>query len=142
MIVFEVIKNIFGLTTATQADTAVKTENVAAIEAQTAAIAEQTVAVEADTAANETLTTAEEASSAAAGPIGVAIAAIAAIIAVAIANWEKLTDAITGATKVSKAYDEALGEAGKNVAKFEEDLYKVKTAFTEAKAGTMSKKMP
>ena len=136
----DVISNMFGLTTATKADTVAKEENIGATEAQTAAVVEQTSAVEADTVANEALTVAEEEATAAAGPIGLAIAAITAIIAVAIVYWDKLSDAITGSTKVTKAYDEGLVEAGKNVAKFEEDLYKVKTAFAEAKAGTISKK--
>jgi hypothetical protein len=67
------------------------------------------------------------------------IGAIVVALGLLIANWDKVVDAIKGATAESKAYDEAQVEVTKNLADFNKKLFDVKAAFAQAKAGAISK---
>lgn len=57
-----------------------------------------------------------------------------------IANWDAVSDAITGATEVSKTFDEAQKNVTDTVKDFNLDLINVKNSFKAAKEGTISKK--
>ena len=67
------------------------------------------------------------------------IGAIVVGLGLLIANWDKVTDAIKGATTETKTYDEAQTEVTKSVADFNKKLIDVENAFKAAKAGTISK---
>lgn len=67
--------------------------------------------------------------------IGVIVIALGALIA----NWDKVKDAIMGATAESKVYDEAQAEVTKNLADFNKKLIDVENSFKQARAGTISK---
>ena len=86
----------------------------------------------------------EAAASAAKGLSGALIAtgigALIVGIGLLIANWDKLSDAITGSTEVSKAFEESQKEVTKQVADFDKKLYEVKESLQAAKEGTISKK--
>lgn len=57
-----------------------------------------------------------------------------------IANWESVSDAITGATDVSKTFDESQKDVTESVKEFNLDLIKVNNSFKAAKKGTVDKK--
>jgi hypothetical protein len=57
-----------------------------------------------------------------------------------IANWESVSDAITGATDVSKTFDESQKDVTESVKEFNLDLIKVNNSFKAAKKGTVEKK--
>jgi hypothetical protein len=67
------------------------------------------------------------------------IGAIVVGLGLLIANWDKVTDAIKGATTESKTYDEAQTEVTKSVTDFNKKLIEVESSFKAAKAGTISK---
>jgi hypothetical protein len=71
--------------------------------------------------------------------IATGIGAIIVAVGLLAANWDKVTDALTGATEETKTYDEAQKEVNKQVADFQTKLYGVQDAFAQAKAGTISK---
>jgi hypothetical protein len=133
------------LTGTTEAATVAQAENTAVTEANAGATEAKVVATEAATVATEAETAATAESTVAAGAFATALAAIPfvaigiAIIAI-VANWEKITDAISGATDESKAYEEAQAEVTKQVADFDGKLINVTASLNAAKAGTMSKK--
>ena len=67
------------------------------------------------------------------------IGALVVGLGLLIANWDKVTDAIKGATAESKTYDEAQTEVTKSVSEFNKKLIDVNASFKAAKEGTMSK---
>lgn len=67
------------------------------------------------------------------------IGALVVGLGLLIANWDKVTDAIKGATDESKTYDEAQGEVTKTVTDFNKKLTDVTNTLKAAKAGTISK---
>ena len=68
------------------------------------------------------------------------IGAIIVGLGLLIANWDKVSDAITGATAESKTYEEAQAEVTKSVSDFNKKLIDVQNAFKGAREGTISKK--
>ncbi|CAB4215644.1 hypothetical protein UFOVP1483_32 [uncultured Caudovirales phage] len=71
--------------------------------------------------------------------IATGIGALIVGIGLLIANWDSLTEGMTGATKISKVFDEAQQEVTKNVADFDVKLLQVKSSLKLAEAGTISK---
>lgn len=67
------------------------------------------------------------------------IGAIVVGLGLLIANWDKVTDAIKGATDETKTYDEAQVEVTKGLTDFNKKLIDVESSFKAAKAGTISK---
>ena len=67
------------------------------------------------------------------------IGALVVGLGLLIANWDKVTDAIKGATAESKTYDEAQADVTKNLAEFNRKLIDVENAFEASKQGAMSK---
>lgn len=67
------------------------------------------------------------------------IGALVVGLGLLIANWEKVTDAIKGATLESKTYDEAQADVTKALTDFNKKLFDVNNAFKQAKDGTISK---
>ena len=67
------------------------------------------------------------------------IGAIVVGLGLLIANWDKVTDAIKGATAESKTYEEAQAEVTKSVSEFNKKLIEVENSFKAAKEGTISK---
>lgn len=67
------------------------------------------------------------------------IGAIVVGLGLLIANWEKVTDAIKGATLESKTYDEAQAEVTKGLTDFNKKLKDIEGAFAGARAGTIRK---
>ena len=67
------------------------------------------------------------------------IGALVVGLGLLIANWDKVTDAIKGATDESKTYDEAQIEVTKSVTDFNKKLIEVNNSFKAAKEGTISK---
>ena len=67
------------------------------------------------------------------------IGALVVGLGLLIANWDKVTDAITGATDESKTYEEAQAEVTKGLVDFNKKLTDVTNTFKAAKAGTISK---
>ena len=68
------------------------------------------------------------------------IGAIIVGLGLLIANWDKVTDAISGATAESKTYTEAQVEVTKSVTDFNKKVIDVTNSFKAARAGTISKK--
>jgi hypothetical protein len=134
----EIILNIFGLN---------KANTTLAASTKQVAVAQEgaTVAAEAGTAANEGLTVAEEGATVAAEGLGAALKAIGigliiAAVAALVTYWDDLVDAISGASDVTRAYDDAQKEVTKSVKDFDVKLYEVKDALKAAEQGTISKK--
>jgi hypothetical protein len=71
--------------------------------------------------------------------IATGIGALAVGLATVIAYWDEISDAISGATKETKAYGEAQKEANKEIEKGYENLISVSTAFKAAREGAISK---
>ena len=67
------------------------------------------------------------------------IGALVVGLGLLIANWDKVTDAISGATDESKTYEEAQVEVTKSVVDFNKKLIDVTNTFKAAKEGTISK---
>lgn len=67
------------------------------------------------------------------------IGAIVVGLGLLIANWDKVTDAIKGATLESKTYEEAQAEVTKSVADFQKKVYEVEGALKAAREGTIKK---
>lgn len=67
------------------------------------------------------------------------IGALVVGLGLLIANWDKVTDAIKGATDESKTYDEAQAEVTKSVVDFNKKLIDVTNTFKAAKEGTVRK---
>ncbi len=68
------------------------------------------------------------------------IGALVVGLGLLIANWDKVTDAIKGATAESKTYEEAQVEVTKELTSFNKQLITVENAFKAAREGTISKK--
>jgi hypothetical protein len=68
------------------------------------------------------------------------IGALVVGLGLLIANWDKVTDAIKGATAESKTYEEAQAEVTKELTSFNKQLVTVENSFKAAKEGTISKK--
>jgi hypothetical protein len=68
------------------------------------------------------------------------IGALVVGLGLLIANWDKVTDAIKGATAESKTYEEAQAEVTKELTTFNKQLVTVENSFKAAKEGTISKK--
>ena len=67
------------------------------------------------------------------------IGAIVVALGLLIANWDKVVDAIKGATAESKVYEEAQADVTKGLADFNRKLFDVNNAFQQAKEGTITK---
>jgi hypothetical protein len=67
------------------------------------------------------------------------IGALVVGLGLLIANWDKVVDAIKGATLESKTYEEAQADVTKALADFNKKLFDVNNAFKQAKDGTISK---
>jgi hypothetical protein len=67
------------------------------------------------------------------------IGALVVGLGLLIANWDKVTDAIKGATDESKTYDEAQAEVTKSVTEFNKKLIDVQASFKGAREGTVRK---
>ena len=67
------------------------------------------------------------------------IGAIVVGLGLLIANWDKVTDAVTGATAETKAYEEAQVQVTKELTDFNKKLIDVQGSFKAAKEGTISK---
>jgi hypothetical protein len=67
------------------------------------------------------------------------IGALVVGLGLLIANWDKVKDAIMGATLESKTYEEAQADVTKALADFNKKLFDVNNAFKQAKDGTISK---
>jgi hypothetical protein len=67
------------------------------------------------------------------------IGAIIVGLGLLIANWDKVTDAITGATAETKTYEEAQSQVTKELTDFNKKLIDVENSFKAARAGTISK---
>lgn len=67
------------------------------------------------------------------------IGALVVGLGLLIANWDKVTDAITGATEESKTYEEAQSAVTKELTDFNKKLIDVQGSFKAAKEGTISK---
>ena len=67
------------------------------------------------------------------------IGAIVVALGLLIANWDKVVDAIKGATAESKTYEEAQADVTKGLADFNRKLFDVNNAFKQAKEGTITK---
>lgn len=67
------------------------------------------------------------------------IGAIVVGLGLLIANWDKVTDAIKGATAESKTYEEAQAEVTKQLTDFNKKLKDVENSFAAARAGTIKK---
>ena len=68
------------------------------------------------------------------------IGAIVVALGLLIANWDKVSDAITGATAESKTYEEAQAAVTKELTDFNKKLIDVQGSFKAAREGTISKK--
>ena len=133
----EIITNMLGLNNANKV-TAASTKSLAVAQEGAA------VAAEANMVATEGLTVAEEGATVAATGLGTALKAIGigliiAAVAALVAYWDDLVDAISGASDVTRAYDEAQKEVTKSVAEFDTKLFEVKNALKAAEQGTISK---
>lgn len=71
--------------------------------------------------------------------IATGIGAIIVAVGLLAANWDKVSDAISGATTESKTYGEAQKEVTKQVSDFQNKLFGVQDAFKQAREGTISK---
>ena len=67
------------------------------------------------------------------------IGALVVGLGLLIANWDKVTDAIKGATAESKTYDEAQTEVTKGLTDFNKKLIDVQNSFKGAREGTIRK---
>jgi hypothetical protein len=68
------------------------------------------------------------------------IGALVVALGLLIANWDKVKDAITGATAESKTYEEAQSKVTEGLTDFNKKLIEVENSFEAARAGTISKK--
>ena len=68
------------------------------------------------------------------------IGALVVALGLLIANWEKVKDAITGATAESKTYEEAQSKVTEGLTDFNKKLIDVENSFQAAREGTISKK--
>jgi hypothetical protein len=71
--------------------------------------------------------------------IATGIGALAVALGTIVLYWDEISDAITGATKETKAYGEAQKEANKEIEKGYENLISVGNAFQLARDGAISK---
>ena len=138
-------KNLVGLNEVQATNTAVTEAEVVAVEALAVAETEAAVSTEAQTVATEAQTVATEAAEVATIGLGTALKAIGiglllAGLATLIAYWDDISDAITGATDMTRAYGDAQKQVTKDVTDFNVKLFEVKNSLDAAKKGTMSKK--
>jgi len=68
------------------------------------------------------------------------IGALVVALGLLIANWDKVVDAIKGATAESKTYEEAQSKVTEELTSFNKKLIEVENAFKGARDGTISKK--
>ena len=68
------------------------------------------------------------------------IGALVVGLGLLIANWDKVVDAIKGATAESKVYEEAQSKVTEGLTDFNKKLIEVENSFEAARAGTVSKK--
>ena len=138
-------KNLVGLNEVQAANTAItEAETVATAEL---AVAENaaTTATKAQTVATQGQTVATEAAEVATIGLGTAMKAIGiglllAGLAALIAYWDDIADAITGATDMTRAYDDAQKQVTKDVTDFNVKLLEVRASLEGARKGTVSKK--
>lgn len=138
-------KNLVGLNEIQAANTVATESEAAAVETLAVAEAEATTATEAHVAVVEAETVATEAAEVATIGLGTALKAIGigfliAGIATLVAYWDKISDALTGATDKTRAYDDAQKQVNKDITDFNVKLFEVKSALNAAKQGTISKK--
>jgi len=138
-------KNLVGLNEIQAANTAVTEAEVVAVEALAVAETEAAVATEVHVAAVEAETVATEAAEVATIGLGTALKAIGigfllAGLAALVAYWDDISDALTGATDKTRAYDDAQKQVTKDVSDFNVKLFEVKASLEGARKGTVSKK--
>jgi hypothetical protein len=68
------------------------------------------------------------------------IGALVVGLGLLIANWDKVVDAIKGATAESKTYEEAQSKVTEGLTDFNKKLIEVENSFEAARTGTISKK--
>jgi len=143
--VADIGKNLIGLNEVQAANTAItEAETIATAElavAETAA----TTSTKAQTVATQGQTVATEAAEVATIGLGTALKAIGiglllAGLAALIAYWDDISDALTGATDKTRAYDDAQKQVTKDVTDFNVKLLEVKASLEGARKGTVSKK--
>ncbi len=71
--------------------------------------------------------------------IATGLGALAVALGTIVVYWDEISDAITGATKETKAYGDAQKEANKEIEKGYENLIAVENAFNAARDGAISK---
>jgi hypothetical protein len=138
-------ENLIGLNEVQQANTAITEAEAAAVAELAAAENVATVSTEAHIVAVEAETVATEAAEVATIGLGAALKAIGigliiAAIATLVIYWDKISDAITGATDKTRAYDDAQKQVTKDITDFNVKLFEVRGALEAAKKGTISKK--
>lgn len=148
----DIVKNLFGLNVAQETNAAVTNQQTAATTQNTvaqnanansskqaaAANVAQTATVEAEAAATKGATAATYTFSNALKAIGIGF--LLAGLALLITYWDKIVDAVTGATDVTRAYKDAQTEVAKQTGDFQKKLYEVEGALKAAKTGTINKK--
>lgn len=125
-------------TTATLANAEATTVSAAAEKKDTTETVANTAATNVNTGATVTASAATRAFAAALAAIP--FVAIGAAIGLLIAYWDDLVDLMTGATKESKALEEAQKEVASAVKDFNTKLLEVKQTLKLAEAGTIDKK--
>jgi len=143
--VADIGENLLGLNEVQASNTAVTEAEVAAVEQLAVAEAEATVSTEAHVAVVEAETVATEAAEVATIGLGAALKAIGigfllAGLAALVLYWDKISDAITGATDKSRTYNDAQKQVTKDLTDFNVKLFEVKNSLDAAKKGTISKK--
>ena len=68
------------------------------------------------------------------------IGALVVGLGLLIANWDKVVDAVKGATAESKTYEEAQSKVTEGLTDFNKKLIEVENSFEAARTGTISKK--
>lgn len=71
--------------------------------------------------------------------IATGLGALVVALGTIVAYWDEISEAITGATKETKAYDDAQKEVNKDLEKAYENLFAVSNAFKASKDGAISK---
>jgi len=71
--------------------------------------------------------------------IATGIGAFVILVGALVANWDKVKDALSGASKESKAYKEAQDDIVSAVSKVQKSITEMDNVFEQAKKGTISK---
>ena len=71
--------------------------------------------------------------------VATGIGALVVLVGALVANWDKVKDALSGASEESKAYKEAQDDIVSAVTKVQKSITKMDNIFEQAKKGTISK---